>query len=554
MSYYYDHATNWVTNDAIGPILTAPGDYQEELGCGGDWMPDCMRPWLQDADGDGTYTWSTNQIPAGNYEFKVARGLSWDESYGDGDGGNIAPSVPANGIVVTISYETETHEIAASTSQPGVSPDLSAAKAYWLSQDLIAVPPTDDEALTSWRLHTSADGGLSTDAETLTGGESAALTLDPDGVPTEIVERFPRVESYTALRLDRQSTKAAKNILRGQVAVASYDDLGRLVDATGVQTPGVLDELYSAKAADATCGVNWKGYKPQLRVWAPTAQKVEVVLWDADAADDAAVDDAQRIQMQQRSDGSWKVAGEKDWKNKRYVYAVTVFVPQTGHVETNYVTDPYSTALTLNSTKSVIMRMDDPAYQPEVWRESAAPEVAREVDQSIYELHVRDFSRDDPDVPAELRGSYLAFAENGYGRRHLADLADAGLNTVHLLQRLISPRSKRTPSSKRSRTVTWRHTRPRARSSRHASPMSPARTPSTGATTRGTSPPQRGRMPPPPRPQTAVSGWPSSGPWSARCTNPGCASCWIRSSTTPQRPVRLINRCSTRPCPATTTG
>ncbi|MGB5952575.1 MAG: pullulanase-type alpha-1,6-glucosidase [Ornithinimicrobium sp.] len=433
VSYYYDHATKWVTNDAIGPILTAPGDYQDELGCGGDWMPDCMRPWLQDVDGDGSYTWSTNQIPAGNYEFKVAHGLSWDESYGDGEGGNVALSVPADGIVVTISYDPETHEISTSTTEAGTAPDLSAAKAYWLSRDLIAVPQPENAALTDWRLHTSRDGGLSADAETLTGGESAALMVDPEGVPAELVERFPRVEGYIALRLDRRSTNQAKNILRGQVAVASYDELGRLSDATGVQTPGVLDELYAAQAADATFGVYWKGYKPRLRVWAPTAQNVELVLWDAGAADDAPVDEAERVEMQQMTDGSWKVVGDKDWKDKRYVYAVTVFVPETGQVETNYVTDPYSTALTLNSTKSVIMRMDDPAYQPQVWREAAAPKLAQEVDQSIYELHVRDFSRDDPGVPAELRGSYLAFAEDGHGRRHLEALADAGLNTVHLL-------------------------------------------------------------------------------------------------------------------------
>ena len=35
-----------------------------------------MRSWLQDPDGDGTYTFTTDQIPAGNYEFKVAHGLA----------------------------------------------------------------------------------------------------------------------------------------------------------------------------------------------------------------------------------------------------------------------------------------------------------------------------------------------------------------------------------------------------------------------------------------------------------------------------------------------
>ena len=58
VTFYYDHATHHATSDAQGPIITAPGSYQAKLGCGGDWAPDCMRPWLQDPDGDGTYTWS----------------------------------------------------------------------------------------------------------------------------------------------------------------------------------------------------------------------------------------------------------------------------------------------------------------------------------------------------------------------------------------------------------------------------------------------------------------------------------------------------------------
>ena len=73
-----------MTSDAQGPIITAPGSFQSELGCPGDWAPDCMRSWLQDPDGDGTYTFTTDQIPAGNYEFKVAHGLGWDENYGAG--------------------------------------------------------------------------------------------------------------------------------------------------------------------------------------------------------------------------------------------------------------------------------------------------------------------------------------------------------------------------------------------------------------------------------------------------------------------------------------
>ncbi|MFN2320122.1 MAG: hypothetical protein ABR500_10635, partial [Dermatophilaceae bacterium] len=112
VSFYYDHATHWVTSDAEGPILTAPGSFQSELGCAGDWQPDCMRPWLQDPDGDGTSTFTTSLIPAGDYEGKVAHGLTWDENYGVGGepgGANYSFTVPSDGATTTFSYDPSTH-------------------------------------------------------------------------------------------------------------------------------------------------------------------------------------------------------------------------------------------------------------------------------------------------------------------------------------------------------------------------------------------------------------------------------------------------------------
>jgi pullulanase-type alpha-1,6-glucosidase len=120
-------------------------------------------------------------------------------------------------------------------------------------------------------------------------------------------------------------------------------------------------------------------------------------------------------------------------RNARYLYEVTVYVPTTGKVETTQVTDPYSVALTLDSTRSVAVDLRDTAYQPSSWRTAKAPPLAKDVDSTIYELHVRDFSVNAPTVSAENRGAYLAFAENGHGTKHLKALAAAGLNTVHLL-------------------------------------------------------------------------------------------------------------------------
>ena len=91
LTFWYDPVTHVVQNSAQGPFITLPGSIDAALGCPEDWMPGCMRTWMQDADGDGTFTFSTEDLPSGSYEVKVAHGGSWAESYGvDGvpDGAN----------------------------------------------------------------------------------------------------------------------------------------------------------------------------------------------------------------------------------------------------------------------------------------------------------------------------------------------------------------------------------------------------------------------------------------------------------------------------------
>jgi pullulanase-type alpha-1,6-glucosidase len=441
VTFYYDHSTHWITSDRNGPIVTAPGSMQSELGCPGDWQPDCMNPWLQDPDGDGTYVWRSDQLPVGNYEFKVAHGLSWSENYGAGGvpgGANVPFSVTKPAVVVTITYVLATHQITVTTSSSGAAADLKAAKAFWITPTLLAwpadaVPDGANPALLKWRLHYAANGGMTVDAEDLPGSKSLPLTYDAAGLPSTVTAAHPELSGYLALRLNATAAQnQARSILRGQVAVALYDNAGALLDATGVQTAYVLDSLYAASASARTYGAVFAGGStPTYRVWAPTAKKVTLLTWPANAAPDAPLSTARRTAMVRATDGSWSVATGA--KNARYLFEVVVFVRSTGTVETVRVTDPYSVALTLNSTKSVAVNLADPAFRPSIWTTSAQPRIARFVDTSIYELHVRDFSISDQSVPAQQRGSYLAFTGNGAGMRHLKALAAAGLNTIHLL-------------------------------------------------------------------------------------------------------------------------
>lgn len=422
VTFYYDHATHWITSDAQDPVVTLAGSFQSELGCPADWSPDCMRGWLQDPDGDGTYTASLT-VPAGSYETKVAHGLSWAENYGqDGvlDGANIGFDVPAGGVQVDFSYDVATHRLTTSTRAAGGAPDLTKARAQWLRRGLL-VWDVPDASTRPYRLHWSQAGDLAVDAEAVTGGSSVPLTYDPAGLPADVLADFPHLGDLEVFRLDRSAQRRVPEMLTGQLAVASYDPGGALHDATGVQVPGVLDDVY-ADATRADLGVTWRGGRPTLAVWAPTAQSVS-----AQVA-------GRRVPMRRDDDGTWRVTGPASWRGAAYTYDVTVWAPAAGAVVTNRVTDPYSVALSANSAQSLVVDLDDPRLAPPGWSRERAPAIARPEDRNVYELHVRDFSIGDETVPAAERGTYLAFTRrDSAGMRHLRRLADAGLNTVHLL-------------------------------------------------------------------------------------------------------------------------
>jgi len=112
VKFYYDPLSHWITDSKSSVIVTAPGSFQSELGCAGDWDPGCLRSWLEDPDGDGIYTMITNALPVGNYETKAAISEAWDENYGQAgipNGANIAFQVGTNGETVLFSYSPTSH-------------------------------------------------------------------------------------------------------------------------------------------------------------------------------------------------------------------------------------------------------------------------------------------------------------------------------------------------------------------------------------------------------------------------------------------------------------
>ncbi|MBT2516684.1 pullulanase-type alpha-1,6-glucosidase [Streptomyces sp. ISL-90] len=432
ITFYWNPNTKVVSSTAEGPTVTLPGSFQSEVGCPGDWQPECLASLMQDGDKDGVYTWSTSSIPDGSYEVKVAHGLNWDENYGVGGapGGANYTFTAEGGKLIEFRYTIATHVLEIVVTDPPLA-GAGQSRAHWVSEDTLAWPAellggaSADSA--TWTLEHSADATLAAAEGAVTGGgEPIELTLDPAGLSDAQLAKFPALEGFLALRPIGLDRAAVQQLLTEQLAVSQTTE-DALSAFTGVQVPGVLDDLYADAVASVPLGVSWQGDAASATLWAPTAQAVSLERWDAGASGDPQVIEA----TFDEADGTWNVDGLG--AGDEYRWSLQVFAPTTGAIETSSVTDPYSVALTTNSVRTVVVDLDDESLRPAEWEETPAPVVERAVDRAIYELHVRDFSISDETVPEEERGTYRAFTGDSAGTAQLEQLAEAGINTVHLL-------------------------------------------------------------------------------------------------------------------------
>jgi pullulanase-type alpha-1,6-glucosidase len=311
--------------------------------------------------------------------------------------------------------------IVGTSAAPG---NLDEQRAYWVSEDTIAWSAAGDPGI-DYSLCYSASGGMTLGAASVEGGACIGLT---PGAPYPMgVDGFLHLAGMPTLKIAPGDLGDVPTILKGQTAVQAVSG-GLRIDATGLQIPGVLDDLF---ATDTDLGVVWDGNTPTIKLWAPTAKTVTLHVVDDS---DPATTSTTYAMAWNAAAGTWSASGDSSWTGKYYLYEVEVYVPSTGQVEHNLVTDPYSVSLSMNSTRSQIVDLTDPALEPAGWDALAKPALERPEDISIYELHVRDFSISDETVDPVERGTFAAFTDDdSYGMSHLAELADAGLSHVHLL-------------------------------------------------------------------------------------------------------------------------
>ncbi len=353
-------------------------------------------------------------------------------------GGAIALPAQAAGedLARSVSASLFACDAAPATLLTAQSPTLAAAQAapqpVWLDAQRLRWPGLTVEAGQVVRLHHSASGALAL-ADGRIVGADRTLTLAPATNPLPAAAASASAylgpgSEFTMQGGDDAGDRTA--LLRGQAVMAVEDSQGRVLRWSAAQTARALDDRFAAAEQEPALGVSLTPQGAAFKLWAPTADRVEVCLYDGP-------DTAGRVRLPLRRDdrsGIWSTDASGVRSGAYYRYLVEVFVPGIGRVR-QLVTDPYSVSLSADSARSYVADLSEPRLRPQGWGASCIPaRVKTPTDMVIYELHVRDFSRDDPSVPAPLRGKYLAFTQaKSDGMRHLRALSAAGMTDVHLL-------------------------------------------------------------------------------------------------------------------------
>ena len=184
-----------------------------------------------------------------------------------------------------------------------------------------------------------------------------------------------------------------------------------------------FEKYYTYTGDDLGCTYNAEDKSTTFKVWAPTAARVRVLIYDYGTSADIgeeynveeATDDARGFTMAFTKGGVWQLTiKNQDLKNKYYNYYV---VNSLGEQE---ATDPYAKACGVNGDRGMIVDWSE--TNPEGWDsvpkkwdgDTTGYDIATPQDLSIYETHIRDLTMDASWTgTAAKKGTYAGFIEGG---------------------------------------------------------------------------------------------------------------------------------------------
>ncbi len=206
----------------------------------------------------------------------------------------------------------------------------------------------------------------------------------------------------------------------------SKDDVSNYVYTSlgDVYSTNNFEYLYTYKGDDL--GLNIVGDKYTLRLWSPTAESVELYLYDIVTQN--TINPTSSVQMSKAENGTWYTTMPVSENQGRfYCYKINF------NKGSNFAMDPYAKYVSFNGNKAVLPSL-------EILNEAVTVKPFERKDPSeaiIYELSVGEFTYDE-DTKISYKGKYAGLSEKGnknlngdtIGFDHLKDL---GVTHVALL-------------------------------------------------------------------------------------------------------------------------
>lgn len=173
-------------------------------------------------------------------------------------------------------------------------------------------------------------------------------------------------------------------------------------------------------------GLTYSPAKSFFRIWAPTAEKAELLLYQEGLGGEP----ISRINLDKAEQGTWKALLPGDQGGKYYAFRVLI----NGNWSRE-VPDPYARVVGVNGRRGQIA--DPSQSSPAGWSKDKSPAFTHKTDAILYELHVRDASIH-ANSGIRQKGTFLGLAEKG--TRNAAGMAtgidhlkEMGVTHIHLL-------------------------------------------------------------------------------------------------------------------------
>lgn len=193
----------------------------------------------------------------------------------------------------------------------------------------------------------------------------------------------------------------------------------KLAVPAGVFTSPEFVDDYTYTGDDL--GSTFTSAKTNFRVWAPTASDVDLITY---ASANAASNTGEVTQMVSDVKGTWVAELSGNRHGQVYMYRVSV----GGNVEE--AVDPYARSVTADGVRGVVI--DFAQTDPVGWVNHAKPKFSGKlVDSVVYELHVRDATKDPSAGVAEAnRGKFLGLTQLGTKIKVGKVTAPTGLSAI----------------------------------------------------------------------------------------------------------------------------